>query len=652
MAKKPIKKKGVLDFTSVSDLFMMLSVLFLLMYVVNSINSGAISLAEKHKVSKELESKENEISVLKSDAILKSKNSSSRDRKALTKNLKKLKDLESEAKEIRIEQEKLVKLAIDREINFKSYRKLFESAVYGNFLTKDIVVSKQNEVMALEGKNKDLFKKHKKAKKDLKKVERVLTKTESSLIKTDSSLNNEKLKNKYTNLTLKNTKKKLSQTETKLVQKRTKIRKMEKKESFLNNEIIKKDQQLAELNHLNKEVKGSKKIINNKLLHTLGKIDKNKREIASLNSKNSSLKKFKNKYNNIVVINSDLKKKLSYSLNKIGENKKMINRISKNNEKLKNYKMGYENLLSLREKLEKDLNKFKNSNQKSALQIRKLKGIKEQYRDLSKKYNDLADAKITLQDQYFHNLKGSKRRNKSLTQLKEENQQLKKVKNKYMGLKGKYKGLIKERSELKGQLSGIAEKRSLREQIANNIGTHFRNNGIKAKINKKTGDVIVSFKDFYFHYGSSKLTPPMRAKLKKLIPIYGESIFSHHSFSNKIKSIEILGSASPTFNKKYINPNDISSKFAARAMSYNLDLSFQRAKSIFFYIFHNDDFQFKHKKKMVPFMKVSGLGYLKSKMKIGRRTASLRDKSLGYCGQYDCTKYQIVTIRFHLKEDI
>ena len=67
----------------------------------------------------------------------------------------------------------------------------------------------------------------------------------------------------------------------------------------------------------------------------------------------------------------------------------------------------------------------------------------------------------------------------------------------------------------------------------------------------------------------------MEERLKKLVPIYGESIFGHPRFSKKIKSIEILGSASPTFNKKYINPNDISSRFAARAMGHNLDLSFQ-----------------------------------------------------------------------------
>src|SRR6056300_223460 len=135
MKRKRVPK--IMDFTSLSDLFMLLSVLFLIMYSVNSLRTGLIALGERQQAQKKLD----EISALTSLARFQSVkvaySSNQKDVKNLKKELDKLSKLESDAKSIKKKQEKLLKIAIDREINLKKYREIIESSLYSHFGLKD-----------------------------------------------------------------------------------------------------------------------------------------------------------------------------------------------------------------------------------------------------------------------------------------------------------------------------------------------------------------------------------------------------------------------------------------------------------------------------------------------------------------------------------
>ena len=54
--------------------------------------------------------------------------------------------------------------------------------------------------------------------------------------------------------------------------------------------------------------------------------------------------------------------------------------------------------------------------------------------------------------------------------------------------------------------------------------------------------------------------------------------------ADKVKSVELIGFASPTYRGKYVDPDSLRAG-DREAANYNLDLSYYRARSIYEYIF-------------------------------------------------------------------
>lgn len=221
-------------------------------------------------------------------------------------------------------------------------------------------------------------------------------------------------------------------------------------------------------------------------------------------------------------------------------------------------------------------------------------------------------------------------------------------------LKGVLAGKEQETSQLRGQLAGteaqLATARAeadARKNIAKQIQQGLAKVGVKADVDPNTGDVTLDFGDHFFETGSSKIKPEMAKVLEKALPVYARSLVGNKTIYERLSSLEIVGFASPTYKGKYINPLS-NSREDKKAIEYNLDLSYQRAKSIFEHVFNDDKMSFDHQKQLKPMVKVSGKSFFES-AKQSRSIAS-GSSAAEFCKKYDCKKAQKVLIKFNIDQ--
>lgn len=196
--------------------------------------------------------------------------------------------------------------------------------------------------------------------------------------------------------------------------------------------------------------------------------------------------------------------------------------------------------------------------------------------------------------------------------------------------------------ETQGRLAQANAELAARKSIASEIKKGFDKMGIKADIDANTGDVFLDFGQSYFESNSANLTGDMRKVLQKAMPVYSKSLFGNDSISKQISSVEVIGFASPTYKNRIIDPNS-NKPDDLEGIKYNMDLSYRRAKSIFNYILDNREMNFQYRDELVPNLKVSGRSFL-DLMKQDRSIASVQE----YCQKNDCKKSQRVIIRFSM----
>ena len=185
-----------------------------------------------------------------------------------------------------------------------------------------------------------------------------------------------------------------------------------------------------------------------------------------------------------------------------------------------------------------------------------------------------------------------------------------------------------------------------RQDVARRIKEDFAKAGIGADVDGGSGDVILDFGKDYFETNSAELNPGMRTTIREAIPVYARSLFDTQSENTTISSIEIIGFASPTYGGKPVNPTELSID-NRKAVDYNLDLSYARARSIFAYVFDTDKLQFNHQNNMLPLIKVTGRSFFSEQVDPSD-TGSLTQKE--FCKQYNCSGSQRVIIKFGLTE--
>ncbi len=215
-------------------------------------------------------------------------------------------------------------------------------------------------------------------------------------------------------------------------------------------------------------------------------------------------------------------------------------------------------------------------------------------------------------------------------------------------LKGQLAGLSNKMAATQGELTKARAQIEQRKSLARDIKANFAKNGIKADVDQATGDVVLDFGTEYFDTGKASLKPGMRNIIEKAMPIYSQSLFGNEKVSKKIKAVEIIGFASPTYQGKYIDPQSLNPGDRT-AVDFNLDLSFNRARSIFKYVFDTNKMNFKYQQQLLPLVKVTGRSFL-AERKNARDLASPNMTQKEFCETHDCSKAQRVIIRFNLDE--
>jgi len=199
--------------------------------------------------------------------------------------------------------------------------------------------------------------------------------------------------------------------------------------------------------------------------------------------------------------------------------------------------------------------------------------------------------------------------------------------------------------QTEGELAKAKAEADARKAIARDIKAGFAKAGIDADVDPGTGDVVINFGNVYFEVGSAQLKEQMKAVLQKAMPVYSSSLLGNPKVSSKISAVEIIGFASPTYKGKFVDPSKLSVDGRA-AVNYNLDLSFNRAKSIFNYIFDEDQMHFAHQKELLPLIKVTGRSFLAEK--VGRTPTSTSASE--FCSDHSCKEAQRVIIRFNFDD--
>jgi hypothetical protein len=201
--------------------------------------------------------------------------------------------------------------------------------------------------------------------------------------------------------------------------------------------------------------------------------------------------------------------------------------------------------------------------------------------------------------------------------------------------------------DTESQLAGARAQANARKVLANSIAKAFAKSGVKSGVDANTGDVVIDFGDNYFDTGRSDLKPEMTGVLENTLPAYARGLFADPKVASKISSVEMIGYASPTYKGRYVDPESLDPD-DRKAVSYNLDLSYQRAKSIFSYVFDTNKMSFEHQRTLLPLVKVTGRSFLEEAKK--QRGIAAGTSIKDFCKQYDCKKAQRVIIKINLKD--
>lgn len=614
--------------TSYSDLFMVLSVVFLLLYVVASLRSGTSSvqnMLENQKLKAEVQDlkKQNQAyNTLKDDYL--EKDASPEEAKMYEELMSKLSLLQDEAIE---EKRQLENQAKDNEAKARAlnqYQQMVRNIVNTNLLSNkkikfrnDVIVKKNESIKEMDetiqtqthdihqkaqtiAANKRLIEQQE---REIHEKQQVLDQKKQQVAQLESQVD-EKSK------TIAHNQSKIQNLNSDLAQK---IKELEKtsasantSKAELNRKIaimkLQNAQKIGELQNQTKSMKESVEEINRELANAEGQLQDAKGKMAQQEALKQKLE------SDMAAANAEHAAKMA--------------------DMRKNFDA---KIAGERAALEDKLNKEKAS---GAEKLKRLGEFKDK----------VAGEKAAL-DRQLASLKDEVGKAKGeADQLKGALQDAQKEHGKYMAAINQ---LEKDKAGLSGDLKRAKELNDAKKALAKKIADNLAKNGIKAGVDGKTGDVTIQFGDEYFDTGRAELKPNMKAVLQKFVPTYSRSLLEDEKVAKEISSVEIVGFSSPTYKGRYVDPQSLDLKDRA-AVSYNLDLSYNRAKSIFSYMFDQKSMTYQYQKELLPMVKVTGRSFLAEEVK-GRDIASGLDIK-SYCDKYNCEKSQKVIIRFNLKD--
>ncbi len=648
-----IKKKQETgeQWASYSDLFMVLSVVFLLLYVVASLRTGTHTLQQQiqnQQLAEKAQDLENQIKAynnLKEDYLEKS--ASQREQEVYGQLMDKLSLLQEENKE---EASTLRAKALEnekKEMALNKYQQLIRNIINSNVLSKSKIKRRDRTIASAKVTIAD-------------QVETIKIK-DDAILERDMTIEQKEgvIENLDKEVALK---KRIIAKKNSVIAKKQKILKSKQREIFkLNKDIsVKKGQiktnerKISKINkNLANQIKALKKeqkrrkISKKNFLKKMARLkSKSKKEILVLNKKNKNIKRKLYKVNKAV----GKANALLVSANKtIKTQKNQKAKLDRELSSVQNQKAVLDaELTKVQSEVVATKAELEQTKQEFQQQVSNLEGQKSQ---LESQRNKLQNQKNLLSSQKKELKNINSKLAKVNTKLDKEKKQLTKVTKK---LNQEKKQLTQEKTKLnteKRKLSKDLKKAqeiiNAKKALAKQISKNFKKAGIKASVDAGTGEVVLAFGNSYFDNGKANLKNTMKKTLNKFMPIYAESIFKDKKIAEKIKSVDIIGFSSPTYAGRYVNPNSLAPK-DKKAIEYNTNLSIERAKSVFKHIIDTNKLKYSRQRQITPLLKVSGRSYFSGALK-GRAPAKEMSKKQ-FCAMYDCKKEQRVIIRFELDQ--
>ncbi|HXH30805.1 MAG TPA: hypothetical protein VNJ01_08320 [Bacteriovoracaceae bacterium] len=610
---------------SYSDLFMVLCFVFLMMYVVSSLRSGTNSIQkhlEQQKMNRENDDLRAQIKAYDTlkDAAL--QDESQDEQKVYKELMDKLSLLQDEAKE---EKNKLRRQAQDNEQKEKAlnkYQQVIRNIIDANVLAKsklkvrEEIIDKKNVVIVdlneeIEEKKQEIAENN----TQINKINKELSKNITNLMKAQKSSKISKQKATAQINALK------QQSMKKITQLNQENRQVQDQMAKINQELSQTSQQLAQTEtKLVEEVQENEQLAQ-KLDQTVGEYQSQIKGMQEAHQQKMAQDKaqFENKLQSANMTAQEKARQLA-EFNKAAQ--------------AKNEAMG-----SQINSLKQDLAGAASREQAKALENMKLaKEVgdqKGQIQGMEAAHTaKLAGERATFEGKLAAaNLSGQEK----AKQLADFNAKA----------KAQTEALGQEIAGLKGSLAEAQERANARAKLSKEIGAALKSVGVDADVNPNTGDVTISFGKDYFDNDSSKLKNSMAGVLKKFIPKYSESLFKDPKIASKITSVDIVGFASPTYQGKYIDPLSLNPG-DQKAAKYNLDLSYQRARAIFDYMFDTGKITYGNQKQLLSMVKVTGRSFFTEGRAPAGVVPGMTQKE--FCAKFDCKQAQKVIIKFNMDD--
>lgn len=626
-----LKQKNQEDgsfWTSYSDLFMVLSVVFLLLYVVGSLRTGTSSvqnMIENQKLKAESQDMKKQIqayNALKDDYL--EKEASADEAKMYEELMSKLSLLQDEAHEEKRQLEAQAEENAAKARALNQYQQMVRNIINTNLLSNKKIKTRNEMIVKKNDAIKVMDQTIQTQTQDIQEKAEVIAANRKQIDQQEKEIS-EKQK------VLDEKKKQVAKLESQVEEKAKTIADNQSKINVLNSDL---NQKIIELQKTSQSANTSKAELNRKI--AIMKLQ-NAKKIGELQNQTKSMKESVNEINRELA---NAAGQLNDAKGKIAQQEALKQKLEA--EMLAANAAHAAKMAEMRKSFDDKMNA-----EKTALE-KQLEGEKASAAEKIKRLGEFKDkvaAEKAALDKQLANLKSEVGKVKGeADQLKGQLANAQKEHGRYMAAIDQ---LEKDKAGLSGDLKRAQEVMNAKKKLAKKIADNLAKNGIKAGVDGKTGDVTIQFGDEYFDTGRADLKPNMKNILKQFVPTYSKSLLEDEKVAKEISSVEIIGFSSPTYQGRYIDPQSLADKDRA-AVSYNLDLSYNRAKSIFTYMFDKKSMTYQHQKDMLPLVKVTGRSFLAEGVK-GRDIASglpIKD----YCAKFNCEKSQKVIIRFNLKD--
>jgi ABC-type transporter Mla subunit MlaD len=595
--------------TAYSDLFLGLSIIFLLLYVTVSLRQGTDGIQQFFENQKLVHENEDLKQQLKTYETLKqdylNKSASKQEADSYEELMDQLDLLQDKAQEEKVALEQQAAEHEKKERALNKYQQMIRNIINSNLVakgrikTRDQVIENQDEKIATD-------------QEEIKDLEQAVAEKRAQL-----ALGEKKVKDLNENLS-----KRMKQLRESYKAHRISLSNFEKQKKAMEADAQGK---VAELKQKNQQVATALANMNRQLAQTTEQLEETNQKLGQTTAQ---LGQTSEKLGQTTQQLGQTKEQLNATNQKLGQTAAQLGQASQQLGQAK------EKLNETNSKLaaaQKDLGALNAERNALQGQIGKLKADYEAQRGKEKAAFDAALAR--------EKLSGKQRAAREAAFKADADRKAKAMQDQLAKLSGDMK-------ETQDALARAQENLNARKKITDQIKKNFAAAGIKADVDAKTGDVVLSFGDQYFDTDRADLKPGMVNIIRQAVPTYSKSLFQDPKIASRISNVEIVGFASPTYKGKYIDPNSLDPS-DRQAVNYNLDLSYARAKAIFSVVFDKNQMTFEHQKQLLPLVKVTGRSFLANPQD-ARGVANESHKS--FCEKNDCAKLQRVIIKFNLKD--